>query len=167
MNLLKYIFILFALVLAIVGDLIDFINKLLEFVPLVIVAGFLSSIAVKFVDLMIFFFLLFSNIFEDEEKKTVYQQYSFFKKFIIQNRRLIINFLFGTVPENLSFFFGAFLLDALPFRTASIIILILIETGITQKILQTLTKITPLASSLQKLGLEKLTKLTQLKQEKV
>jgi hypothetical protein len=131
MKLIKYFFIFICFILAILGDVLDFAMKIIQITIFLTVIGVLGSILIKLtIDVMISVFMFLAQIF-DEEKVS----YTGIKGFLVKNRKIILNFLLGTLPEGGSFILGAGFADIIPFRTLSVIIVFLLEIGIFEKIL--------------------------------
>jgi hypothetical protein len=131
MKLIKYFFIFICFILAILGDVLDFAMKIIQITIFLTVIGVLGSILIKLtIDVMISIFMFLAQIF-DEEKVS----YTGIKGFLVKNRKIILNFLLGTLPEGGSFILGAGFGDIIPFRTLSVIIVFLLEIGIFEKIL--------------------------------
>jgi hypothetical protein len=117
--------------LAILGDVLDFAMKIIQITIFLTIIGVLGSILIKLtIDVMISVFMFLAQIF-DEEKVS----YTGIKGFLVKNRKIILNFLLGTLPEGGSFILGAGFGDIIPFRTFSVIIVFLLEIGIFEKIL--------------------------------
>jgi hypothetical protein len=131
MKLIKYFFIFICFILAILGDVLDFAMKIIQITIFLTIIGVLGSILIKLtIDVMISIFMFLAQIF-DEEKVS----YTGIKGFLVKNRKIILNFLLGTLPEGGSFILGAGFGDIIPFRTLSVIIVFLLEVGIFEKIL--------------------------------
>lgn len=145
-KILRLILIFLCLALAITADVLDIVSKFIKLSGILFVLGFLIALVTKLGDLFIFFLLLITNIFEDDETKISYTQYRALKRFILKNRRIIAQLLLGVLPENAGFWLGGFLVDGMPFRTLSILIIIIFEFNLPGKFLKLMKK-NPLAKT--------------------
>jgi len=145
-KLIKYILIFLAFIIAVFVDLLDIVLLIiksgLSIVFIGFIVGFVGGVITKLCDITISFFLLLSTFF-DEEKNESFQEYSMIKrafKGLKKYRSVLIHFGGGVIPENLSFIFS-FFGDFLPFRTLSLIVVMLFEFGVIEKLMSLLGRI--------------------------
>jgi len=134
MKIVKYVFIFFCFILAIFGDIVDLAMKLIQITYFLTILGVIGSILIKLtIDIVINVLMFVSQIFDEDNLVKEKYSYGAIKDFLVKNRKLILNFLAGSLPEGASFVLGAGFGDFLPFRTFAVIVVFLLEIGFFKK----------------------------------